>query len=95
MSDKAVPVWFGLVALCSSGHSAPPSLVKERRPQGHPGCRGWQHVGPSGPSSGVGAWSLWTVRRAVLEVNSTSKKYRCSTKRCCVYLGFKPSFPEK
>lgn len=60
MSDKAVPA-EGLVGLCCLSRSALPALVKERRPQGHPGPRGWQHVGPSGPGSGVGAWSPWAV----------------------------------
>lgn len=58
VSDKGVPA-EGLVGLCCSGRSALSALVKERRPQGQPGP--WQHVGPSGPGGGVGAWSPWAL----------------------------------
>lgn len=67
---KAVPA-ERLVGPCCSGCSALPSLVKERRPQGHPGRRGWQHVGPPGPGGGVGGWSPGC--RAVSEINNMSE----------------------
>lgn len=70
---KAVPA-EGLVGPCRSGCSALPSLVKERRPQRHPGGRGGQHVGPSGPGGGVGGWSAGAAWRAVSEVNIMTGK---------------------